>query len=252
MGRYISELTYVQCKELINEDTILLLPIGGGSKEHGGHLPMGTDYYVADHLAKKLTELCDVLTLPTVPYAYFPAFINWEGSVSVDYQHFIDYVKDIILSFQRFGVKKVLILDFGVSTHIPLKLLALSLNNEYDMKVAVSNCTGIGGEKAAEVCKQERGGHGDEAETSVMLHIYPELVHMEYAVEEYCSVFPYTRAEGKEKVFFPNRMCTKHGINGNSTLAEGKKGEQILNAMVRDLTAFLEEFKKWEPCDYNG
>ncbi|MBP1581636.1 MAG: creatininase family protein [Oscillospiraceae bacterium] len=250
MGKFISELTYEQCKDLINEKTVIVLPIGGGSKEHGNHLPMGTDYFVADYLAKEITSRCDVITLPTMPFAYFPNFIKWKGSVTVDYQHFIDYTKDVLLSFVRFGVKKFFILDDGFSTHIPLKLLALSMNNEYDVKVAVSDCTGIGREAEAAVCQQPKGGHGDEAETSIMLNIRPDLVQMDKTTEEYSSAFPYSKGKGFEKIYFPNRMCTPCGTNGNSTLASKEKGEAILQAQVEDLVNFLNEFIAWEPCDY--
>jgi len=83
VGYFIKDLTYEQCVPLINKDTTIVLPIGGGSKEHGNHLPMGTDYYVTDWVATEVTKRCDVVTLPTLPYAYFPAFIKWKGSVSV-------------------------------------------------------------------------------------------------------------------------------------------------------------------------
>ena len=245
MGNFIQELTYEQCLELINEETVIMLPIGGGSKEHGNHLPMGTDLYVTGWLAERVTERCDVLTLPTLPYAYFPAFINWKGSVSVDYQKFIEFVSDIILSFAKFGVKKFFILDGGVSTHIALKLLALTMNNEHGLKVAVSDVTGLGSETEEEVCSQKSGGHGDETETSCMLHIRPDLVHMDKTTEEYSAVFPYSRG----KVYFPNRMCTPTGTNGNSRLATKEKGQAVLEAMVEDLVRFLNEYSKWEPGD---
>jgi len=249
MGKFISELTYEQCKDLINERTVVMLPIGGGSKEHGNHLPMGTDLFVTDFLAKQVTERCEVLTLPTLPYAYFPAFVEWKGSVSIDHRHFTDFVSDIILSFARFGVRKFLILDGGVSTHIPLKLLALTMNNEHDIKVAVSDCTGLGRETEQAVCSQKRGGHGDEAETSAMLHIREDLVHMDKTTEEYSAVFPYSMGKGFQKVYLPNRMCTPCGTNGNSTLATKEKGERIPMAQVDDLVSFLREFIAWVPGD---
>ena len=115
MGYFISELTYEECQGLINEKTVIVLPIGGGSKEHGNHLPMGTDYMVADFLAKEVTKRCDVLTLPTLPYGYFPSFVKWKGSVNIDYRNFLAFIKDILMSFVNFGVKKFLIIDDGVS-----------------------------------------------------------------------------------------------------------------------------------------
>ena len=82
-GTFIKEITYPECCEQINENTVIVLPIGGGSKEHGSHLPMGTDYYVTDYLAAELTRRCEVVTLPTLPFAYFPAFVGWKGSVHI-------------------------------------------------------------------------------------------------------------------------------------------------------------------------
>lgn len=83
MGHEMKKMTFEQVQPIINENTVIVLPIGGGSKEHGNHLPMGTDYYVTDWIASKVTERCEVLTLPTLPYAYFPSFVDWKGSVSI-------------------------------------------------------------------------------------------------------------------------------------------------------------------------
>ncbi|WP_432408878.1 hypothetical protein [Wukongibacter sp. M2B1] len=43
-GIHISDITYARCKEVITNDTIIVLPIGGGSKEHGDHLPKWCHY----------------------------------------------------------------------------------------------------------------------------------------------------------------------------------------------------------------
>ena len=246
MGHFIQELTYPQLRPLLTEDAVVVLPIGGGAKEHGSHLPMGTDLYVTDWVAREVTSRCDVLTLPTLPYAYFPAFVKWEGSVSVDYPNFIAYVKDILMTYIRVGVKKFLIIDGGVSTHAPLMLLAKTLDNEENVKVAVSDITTLAAETEKALCKQKQGGHGDEAETSCMLHIRKDLVHMEETVEEYVEAFPGAVVGGKTKIYVPNRMKTPHGINGNSTLATGEKGEQILLAMVDALEEFLKNFIQWD------
>lgn len=245
-GVFIKDITYEQCKEHINEKTIVVLPIGGGSKEHGDHLPMGTDFMVTNWIAEKVTELFPVVTLPTLPYAYFPAFVEWKGSVSIGADHFINFVKDIILSFARFGVKKFLIIDGGVSTHLPLMVLSGTMNNDYNVKVAVSNVNGLGKEVHDEVCTQSSGGHGDEAETSCMLHINSSLVHMDKTVEEYSTNIPGATKNGVQKVYFPGRMTTHKGTNGNSTLATEEKGQRILNAMVDDLLIFLESFAAYE------
>jgi creatinine amidohydrolase len=238
----IQDITFEQARGLINENTIVMLPVGGGSKEHGNHLPMGTDYYVTDWVARKVTADFPLLCLPTLPYAHFPAFVEWKGSVSVEAMNFINFVKDILLSFVRFGVKKFVILDGGISTRPPMIILSTIMNNDYGVKVAVTNVAGLGKEVHDAVCEQERGGHGDEGETSCMLYINDSLVHMDKTVEEYTDVLEGTVRNGVQKVYVPHRMATPTGTNGNSTLATREKGEKILNAMVNDLLTFLQAF----------
>ncbi len=67
MGCHIKELTYEMIRPLITEQSVVVLPIGGGAKEHGNHLPMGTDYYVTDWVANAVTARENVLMLPTLP-----------------------------------------------------------------------------------------------------------------------------------------------------------------------------------------
>lgn len=241
-GTLIQDMTFEQVNALINEDTIVMLPIGGGSKEHGNHLPMGTDYYVTDWVARQVVERFPLVCLPTLAYAHFPAFINWKGSVSVEATNFINFVKDILLSFVRCGVKKFVILDGGISTRPPMIILATIMNNDYGVKVAVTNVAGLGKEVHDAVCEQARGGHGDESETSCMLFINDSLVHMDKTVEEYTEMITGTMKNGVQKVYLPIRMSTPTGTNGNSTLATKAKGEKILHAMVDDLIVFLEAF----------
>ncbi len=241
-GVKLSEITYEEAKKLINEDTIILLPIGGGTKEHGSHLPMGTDFYVTEWMTDRVIESYPVVALPTLSYAYYPAFIDWAGSVSIEAENFIRIVKDIIKSFAKFGVKKFLIIDGGVSTHSPLKILSSDLHNELGISVGVTDCLGLGKEVEDEVCEQEKGGHGDEGETSCMLYIKQELVKMDKAVEEYRVGIKGAYNNGIKKVSVGGKMDTPHGIHGNSKLATVEKGKKIMDAKIVDIIRFLEHF----------
>ena len=145
-------------------------------------------------------------------------------------------------SFIRFGVWKFVIIDGGVSTHPPLLLMARDMDNEYDVKVAVTDVTQLGKGVAGEICEQKNGGHGDEEETSTMLYIHEELVHMEKAVEEYREGFPGCVVDGRVVVNYPSRMGTPCGTNGNSTLATKEKGEKIIWAMVQEICNFIDSF----------
>lgn len=242
-GIILAEKTYEEVDKIINEDTIIVLPIGGALKEHGPHLPCGCDYYIVQELAKIVVEKAEIVLLPTLKQGYYPAFIDWPGSVSLNPQLFMDVVADIIRPFAKRGVKKFLLLDIGVSTQPPLRLLSSELHNELGIYLAVTDFEEIWGSIKAEICEQEKGGHGDEVETSLLLSICPELVNMDKAVEDYTIPFPGTVVDGRRMVRIGSKMTTKNGIHGNPTFATKEKGDLILEKSVDILLNFINEFK---------
>ncbi|MBN1965270.1 MAG: creatininase family protein [Anaerolineae bacterium] len=242
-GIRLSDITWEEARDAVERYPVALLPIGGGSKEHGPHLPLGTDQLVVDDLARRVVEAAPVMLLPTLAYAYYPAFVDWAGSVSIEAKHFTDFVGDIIRSLYRHGTRKFLILDGGVSTHPPLKTLSSDLHQELNVWVGVTDILGLGAEVYAEIEEQERGGHADEMETSCILALRPDLVHMEKAPREWrTGIKGAFGPGGVKKVHVGGKMRTPHGINGDATLATVAKGEKALAAMAQDIVTFVEHF----------
>jgi creatinine amidohydrolase len=244
-GIRIGELTYEQVPTALETHPVVVLPIGGGSKEHGPHLPLGTDFWLAEGLAERVVEQAPVLLLPTLAYAYYPAFVDWAGSISIRSRVFMDLVGDIVRSMHRHGARRFLLLDTGVSTHPPLKTLSSELHEELGVMVAVTDITKLGAEVAAEIEEQSSGGHADEMETSYMLVLKPELVQMDRAPREWRKGIPgAVGPSGVLKVHVGGKMRTQHGINGDATLATREKGEAALAAMAADVVTFIESFAK--------
>ena len=242
-GVRLSELTWEQAAEANQRYPVALLPIGAGTKEHGLHLPCGTDLMVVEELARRVVEVAPVLLLPALAYGFFPAFVDWPGSVSVRPEYFAGMVGDIVRSLARHGTKKFLLLDGGVSTHPPLRTLSYELYNELGVRVAITNILALGHEARRAVAEQESGGHADEIETSCMLAIRPELVHMERAVKEIDPAPPGARGDDSVRKFtLAGKMDTPSGVNGDPTLATAAKGERVLAAMTQDIVTFLRDF----------
>ncbi len=242
-GVRLSELTWQEAADAVKHYPVAVLPVGAGTKEHGPHLPCGTDLMVVEELARRVVEACPVILMPALPYGYFPAFVDWPGSVSIQPEHFTGVVGDIIRSLARHGTKKFLILDGGVSTFPPLRTLAMQLHLELGVQVALTNILGLGAEVEQEISEQSSGGHADEMETSNMLAIRPDLVKMDRAVKEVSVSIPSARGKGGvQKVYVAGKMTTKHGVNGDPTLAKREKGERLLAAMAQDIVDFLNEF----------
>jgi creatinine amidohydrolase len=252
-GVRLAELTWPEAAEAIERYPIAVLPIGAGAKEHGPHLPCGTDQFLVEELARRVVEATPVLLLPTLAYAYYPAFVEWPGSVSISADIFAGVVADIVRSLARHGTRKFLILDSGVSTHPPLVTLSRDLYQELGVLVAVTNIRGLGVEVKRGLAEQPSGGHADEGETSCLLNIRPDLVKMERAVREFQQFIPGSRGEGGViKIAVGGKLTTPHGVNGDATLATVEKGKVALDAMAQDVINFLEHFAGWPEVGEDG
>jgi creatinine amidohydrolase len=242
-GRALAEMTWREASEALKRHPVVVLPVGGGVKEHGNHLPLGTDMMVVNELAGAVLKASDVLLLPTLNYGYFPAFADWPGSVSIEAENFKRFVGDIVRCYARHGARKFLILDGGVSTHYPLTILSYDLHNELGIEIAVTDIRGLGAETVETVCEAKEGGHGDESETSNMLAIRPDLVTMGEAAREISPARYATKGPGGvHKITLKSKMDGQSGINGDPRKASAEKGRKILEAMANDIIAFIASF----------
>ena len=239
MGLYLENLTWPEAEAEFKKNTVAVLPIGARTKEHGYHLPLKNDFLIAEYLAKRITEKCDVITLPTVPYGFYPAFVEYPGSVNIRKEVFRDTLCDICRSVAAHGLKKIYALNTGISTNVPLKmakeeLTAQGIGFDYtDLKVIR---TGVD-----KLLKQEAGTHADELETSMMLYIAPEIVRMNLAQRD---IHPDKGPGGLTRN--PNAtsgVYSPTGTWGDPTLATLEKGKVYIEALLNEIEAAIERLR---------
>jgi creatinine amidohydrolase len=226
-GRYLAELTWVEAEEFLARGWPLLLPIGAGCKEHGHHLPLGNDQLLADGLTRRVLDRVEALALPTLNYGYYPAFLEYPGSVSLPAQVMSDTVVAICHSLHQQGGRRFYALNTGVSTVRPLTVARQQLR---DMGIDFDFCE-LGqaiGAVEARLKEQTGGTHADEMETSMMLELCPEIVHMEKARPDYHGELHggLTRRPDGPGVYSPT------GAWGDPTLATVAKGRELVGAWV--------------------
>lgn len=237
-GQFIEYLHWPEVENLLNENTILLVPVGARTKQHGHHLPINTDWLTAEYLARRITETCPVLTLPALPYGYYPAFSEYPGSVSLDRQTFGDSVEQIVRSFTPFGPTRFYLLNTGISTNWALEPLRVKLAAE-DIHVLYTDPGTALETVEQEIRQQPLGTHADEIETSMMLYMYPDRVDMQRAVAELNprrGPGPFSRDPSAEYgVYSPS------GAWGDPTLATAEKGRVLTEALIEHITQAIEQ-----------
>ncbi len=235
----IEKLTWIEAEEAIKKHDVALIALGARTKEHGPHLPLNNDFIMAEYLKDQVSKKVPVIVLPTLQYGYYPAFLEYPGSVSLQHETFKNVIIDICNSFEGYGIKKFYILNTGVSTLRPLKDAAEELEKK-EIILHYFNILETDKKYSKNLLRQEGGTHADEGETSIMLHIAPESVNMRKAVKDYDN-----RPNRKGLTRDPDGegIYSTTGIYGDPTLATKEKGEELTKSIIEDIIAQIKYLK---------
>jgi creatinine amidohydrolase len=187
-GRLLARMTWVEAKAALTPETLVVIPLGGESKEHGPHLPLDTDFRQAEYYKQRVLAAADVVIAPTLNYGFYPAFVEYAGATSLSLAVSREMLVEVIRGIARFGPRRFYVINIGVSTNRPLAQAAalLALDGIVLRYLDLTGATVRELEKTVET--QKEGTHADEIETSSMLAIDASLVDMSKAATEYMTV----------------------------------------------------------------
>ena len=230
-GILLENLNWITAEAVLNRDAIVVLPLGACLKEHGPHLKLKNDWIIAEYFKKQVLATEAVVMLPTVPYHYYPAFVEYPGSTSLAHKTACDLIVQIVSSIAKFGPRKFYVINTGVSTIRPLKESADILHGD-EITLAYTDLTKDYRTLIADYVEQEGGTHADEVETSLMLYIAPHSVDMSQAARDYNEdrlSGALTRRRKGHGVYSPT------GIWGDATLASKEKGRIFAEAYLQTI-----------------
>lgn len=233
----LEDLTWLEAEKVLPDYEVALIALGARTKEHGPQLLLKNDYLLAEYLRKRVCEEVPVIVLPTLQYGYYPAFLEYPGSISLGAETFKNVVVDICRSMNGYGMKKFYVLNTGVSTVGPLTRAAEELAPA-GIILRFLNILDVDKKLPADLLRQEGGTHADEGETSMMLEIAPETVDMSKAVKDFDrrpGRRGLTRKPDGAGNFSPS------GVYGDPTLATMEKGRVIIDATVREIVRQVRE-----------
>ncbi len=254
MSFLFRDQTSLTLQEHLESRALLILPIGT-TEEHGPHLPVDTDARIAEAYGERLAQALEpelpVLLMDTIRYGYSMRVMQqWPGTITVRTRVFMDYVFDICRSVLDMGFAKLAMLDCHGHHSGALSVVSRELCDACDQAVTILSPARLSRDAYNEVRKSEQGGsiHGGEWETSLVLHVSPEVVDMGRAGDEPMR----TRSEfiagdnflGSQQVSWSTWFIqpSESGIYGAPTLATAETGRIIMEAAVERGARFLKEY----------
>ena len=242
------ELTWQEAEESIRKVDVALLPVGS-IEQHGPHLPLDTDAFDADYLARRVAEACSdpkPLVLPLISFGVSYHHDAFKGTLSVSNDTLSRFVYEIGMGAARNGIKKLVVINAHGGNSPALSYAAQMINRDANIFVCVDT-----GETSDvdiyQLIETPNDVHAGEIETSTTLAIRPQQVRMEQArrsVPKFASRYLNFTSKRAVMWYGHTQKISSSGVLGDPTRASAEKGQKIWEIMMAHLVALVEDLKQ--------
>lgn len=210
---------------------IALLPVGS-LEQHGPHLPLTTDTVVATALAQSLADAYPGLrVLPPITFGCSHEHEAWPGTVSVSAPTLHAMAADIADSLRRAGTPKLVLVNGHGGNHVLANLVQAARG---DMALFPGPHDWEAARKASKMSTDnDRDMHAGELETSVLLHVRPDLVRPGYEEADHL-------ADRRDHMLTAGlSRYTRSGVVGQPSRATAAEGRDLLAHLVQVFAGYL-------------
>jgi creatinine amidohydrolase len=225
-----------------------ILPVGA-TEQHGPHLGCGVDAVLADKLCAAVAARTGVPMLPTLPYGCSLGHSRrWPGTIGLQPTTLIELVAQIGDWAYLSGVRRLFMVNTHVTNAAPLRCSLEMLRARHDdLMVALFNSATLSARVREFNVADGEDWHANNAETSLMLAVAPELVRPQVARQ---ADDP-DRTAGLVFSHPVNRTST-NGVTGTPSVASAAQGQRAFDWMVEDLSALIERgLHETPPLDHS-
>jgi creatinine amidohydrolase len=201
----------------------------GATEQHGPHLPLATDALLGDHAARLVAERLDAFVAPTVRVGCSEHHLEFPGTLSVSEDTFHRIVGDLVCSLARGGFRRVVLIPTHGGNFGPLAAAIEKLGPVEGIEVrAMTDLRALfaiaqTGAQQYGVPLGEGGLHAGEWETSMLMAIHPELVHLDRGEAGYTGDM-----EGALGAIFGDGVhsVAANGVIGDPAQASAEHGDR--------------------------
>jgi creatinine amidohydrolase len=115
-GVSLEKQNWQTAKIILAANPVVVFPLGATAIEHGPNLPLNTDTITANWLAEQIRLYLPVVIAPIMNASFYPAFVEYAGSISLRAETARDIFVDSCRSLAVFGAKRFYVLNNGLST----------------------------------------------------------------------------------------------------------------------------------------
>lgn len=232
-------------------NTPILIPLGS-MEQHGHHMPLHVDVLLPTEFARRVATQIGGLVAPSFVYGYKSqqkcgGGNHMPGTVSLEGQTLVHQLRDVIKEFARHGGRNFCIVNghyensWFINEAVDLALRELRWDQITNVKIVVlSYWDFVNEETIAKIYPDGFPGwaveHGGVLETSLMLALYPDHVHLDRAVDHPPATFPPYDVYPVKTEWTP-----ASGTLSSPKHASREKGELMLSVCTNGIVKALNE-----------
>lgn len=243
----------------------------GAIEQHGPHLPLGTDALFAERILEAVLDSLPadlpIWRLPLSSIGFSPEHRGFPGTLSLPAETVIAQVMAVGEDLAATGFKRLLLFNAHGGQIALLQVAARQLRASRS-SLAVLPCFLWSGPPGLDALVPEpersQGLHAGLAETSLMLHLAPELVGAERPVDGQLDGLgagggagggkpppPGWSLEGAVPTAWLTADLSSSGVIGDARGANAQLGEALFNTLVHGWRQLLEGLlsSSWPPGD---
>lgn len=248
-SRHLSHLRGPEVAQALTSSSVLVQPLGA-IEQHGPHLPLITDLAVAEAVAEAAMPLAvdrgvDVWLLPPIAYTKSNEHAWNPGTIWMSARTMLSVLEDLGRCVAATPVRKLVFLNGHGGNSALVAMANRELRLQFGLETFLAHpsmpADQGGGSAPSEL---GMGIHGGAEETSLMLHLRPDLVDMSKAVRavpEHLARNEMVRFGGSVQFGWLSNDFGDHGHIGDPTSATASEGARLFAGAVSSFVSALVE-----------
>jgi creatinine amidohydrolase len=270
---YLPHMTWPEVEDLLSRTDMVIILVPA-LEQHGPQLPIGTDYFTGEELAKLIAQKTDVLVAPILLPGISPYHMEFPGTITLSADTVQRVYFEAVQSLIHHGFRRFMLLTSHAGNRNVSRYILDRINQETPgIAVELNDAATPFLQSAKRQEKEQFDRHAGVGETSSGLYLFPNLVDMSKAGKNEVTLpdhlqktLPQVVAgdDAAAAVFLAealkpkdtgkhtsNREMTKTGVwsERDTREASADRGRQDSEAFVDASVQFIERWRVLRPME---
>jgi creatinine amidohydrolase len=238
----LEEMTTKAVEDHLKRDTLVVIPVGS-TEQHGPANPLGTDFMIAQYVARAACERSNAVCAPTIPIGVSEHHGRFKGTAWISTRLLVELMTEYTLSLATHGFDHFVYVNGHGGNSGALTEVSNDLYFHHDLKAVLVNWwTVVEVEYIKELFPNSNVAHAEAVETSMGLAIHEHLIKM--------NTVPGIRpSEGWGRQLLGVQLPSytddfaQDGVAGSVADISKEAGMELLESVISNVAAFVEAFR---------